>query len=105
MQSPRYGQLGQEELQRVTQSELDDATAIFLRGTYITKSRADLESVNCLRGRELRPYDLRRHTVNYAPAERLGLVLIESTKEPPCCRLRKPTPGEFAIIDGLTGDI
>ena len=50
MQSPRYGQPGQEELQRVTQSESDDATAIFLRGTYITRSRADLEPVNCLRG-------------------------------------------------------
>jgi hypothetical protein len=57
----RYGQPDQEELQRITQSESDDATAIFLRGTYITRSRADLGAVNCLRGRELRVYDLRRH--------------------------------------------
>jgi hypothetical protein len=50
---PRYGQPGQEELRRITQGEQGDATAIFLRGTYITRSRADLGPVNCLREREL----------------------------------------------------
>jgi hypothetical protein len=32
-------------------------------------------------------------------------VKTESAKEPPGDRSHKPTPGEFAIIDVLTGNI
>jgi len=39
------------------------------------------------------------------PLQRVQACQTESAKEPPGGRSRKPTPGEFAIVDVLTGDI